>query len=58
MKLAGLYRAVAEVFDGPLDIERHARKALLETADRQNLDYPSLSRLRQQYKMHMADAGD
>ena len=34
MKLAGLYRAVAEVFDGPLDIERHARKALLETADR------------------------
>ena len=40
MKLAGLYRAVAEVFDGPLDIERHARKALLETADRAFYDGP------------------
>ena len=40
MKLAGLFRAVAGVFDGALEIENHAREALLATAEEAVYDGP------------------
>ena len=40
MRLAGLFKAVAGVFDGSLEIENHAREALLATAEEAVYDGP------------------